>query len=220
MTASSHPGPPAPSRRETRRRDRRAAILAVAGRSFLSRGYAATTMSAIAAELGGSKGTLWSYFPSKEALFAACLDHATMAYRERLAQLLDPQGDLTPTLFLLAKNLLEKVMSPDALALYRLVVSEGIRFPEMASIFFEHGPHHTRLIIATFLTQAMERGLLRRADPELAARNFIALVFSGSHQQMLLGQMRTITPDQIEADVAQALDCFLSAYALGREAGR
>lgn len=193
--------------------------MTVASRSFLTDGYAATTMSAIAAELGGSKGTLWSYFPSKEALFAACLDHATMAYRERLAQLLDPQGDLTPTLFLLAKNLLEKVTSPEALALHRLVTSEGMRFPEMATIFFEHGPRHTRLMIAAFLEQVMKRGLLRRADPEQAARNFIALVLSGSHQQMLMAQIDRIAPDQIEADVAQALDCFIRAYAPGREEG-
>jgi hypothetical protein len=52
-----------PSRREARRLSRREAILEVAERSFLEQGYAATTMSAIAAELGGSKGTLWSYLP-------------------------------------------------------------------------------------------------------------------------------------------------------------
>src|SRR4026208_346391 len=68
---------PCLSRREARRRDRRGAIIGVARRSFLNNGYAATTMSSIAAELGGSKGTLWSYFPGKEELFAAVLRETT-----------------------------------------------------------------------------------------------------------------------------------------------
>src|ERR1700761_2914102 len=50
--------------------DRRKAILAIAREIFLTEGYAAASMSAIAARLGGSKGTLYNYFPSKEGLFA------------------------------------------------------------------------------------------------------------------------------------------------------
>gem|GEM_PF-6945919 len=46
--------------------ERRAAIVQLALRSFLAHGYEATTMSAIAKDMGGSKGTLWSYFSSEE----------------------------------------------------------------------------------------------------------------------------------------------------------
>ena len=65
----------APGKREARKEERRLAILDVAKRSFLESGYSATSMSAISVELGGSKGTLWNYFPSKEELFAAVLEH-------------------------------------------------------------------------------------------------------------------------------------------------
>ena len=61
----------APGKREARKEERREAILAIAKRVFLDQGYSGASMSAISAELGGSKGTLWSYFPSKEELFAA-----------------------------------------------------------------------------------------------------------------------------------------------------
>ena len=99
----------------------------------MEKGYAATTMSGIAAALGGSKGTLWSYFPSKEELFAAVLDDATTAYRSRLAEILDPDGDLAGTLRTLGVNLLTKITSPESVALYRLVASEAGRFPEMGA---------------------------------------------------------------------------------------
>ena len=136
------------SRREARRRERRRSILEVAVRSFLENGYAATTMSSIAAELGGSKGTLWSYFPSKEALFAAVLDDATTAYREQLAELLDPCGDLRTTLERAGFKLVEKITSPNAISLPGLVVADAGRFPARGAIFYEHAPLHTRRLFA------------------------------------------------------------------------
>ncbi|KEQ52818.1 TetR/AcrR family transcriptional regulator [Sphingobium chlorophenolicum] len=201
------------SRREARRQERRQAILDVASQSFLENGYAATTMSAIAAALGGSKGTLWSYFPSKEELFAAVLDNATTAYRARLAEILDPGGDLEETLRRTGLNILTKITAPDSIALHRLVVAESGRFPEMGAIFYEHAPGTTRRLIAEYLEQAMDRGLLRRSDPGLAARTFAMLMLSGSHQSLIWGQMERTTPEQMAADVEYGLECFLRAYA-------
>src|SRR3546814_1098206 len=75
------------NRREERKTQRRASILEVARRSFFEKGYAATTMSGIAATLGGSKSTLWRYFSSKEELFAAVLDDATAEFKRELGEL-------------------------------------------------------------------------------------------------------------------------------------
>ena len=188
-------------------------ILAVAAQSFFENGYAGTTMSGIAATLGGSKGTLWNYFPSKEELFAAVMDERTTSYQQRLTQLLDPCGDLQTTLRRLGINLLERITLPESVALYRLVLSESGRFPALGAIFYEHAPGHTRRLIAEFLAGAMRRGLLRQADPAVAARIFLTLLLSGCQQLLLLGQISEATPEQIEADVAQALDFFLRAYA-------
>ena len=206
------------SRREVRRRDRRDAIIAVARRSFLESGYAATTMSSIAAELGGSKGTLWSYFPSKEELFTAVLRDATEAYHAGVLQLLDSRGELEPTLLRFGHDLIRKVTSPEAIGLHRLIAAEASRFPEIGTIFFELAPSNTRNLLARFLEGGMQRGQLRRADPQLAARMLIVLTLSGCHQQMIWGNMNPPKPEQIEADVAFAVDCFLRAYA--PEAGK
>jgi TetR/AcrR family transcriptional regulator, mexJK operon transcriptional repressor len=209
---------PLMSRREARRRDRRGAIIAVARRSFLENGYAATTMSSIAADLGGSKGTLWSYFPSKEELFAAVLRDATETYHASLIQLLDPRGELEPTLLRFSHDLLRKVTSPEAIALHRLVAAEASRFPEMGAIFLELAPLHTRNLLARFLEGWMERGQLRRTDPQLAARTLVVLTLSGCHQQMIWGNSEPPTAEQIQTDVAFAVDCFLRAYAPDGEA--
>ncbi len=201
------------SRREARRRDRRDTIIAVAKRSFLENGFAATTMSSIAAELGGSKGTLWSYFPGKEELFAAVLRDATGVYHASLAELLDTGGDLEPTLLRFSHDLLRKVTSPDAIALHRLVAAEASRFPKMGAIFQELAPLSTRNLLARFLEAAMAKGQLRQADAMLAARALVVLTLSGCHQQMIWGDMRAPAAGQIDADVSFAVDCFLRAYA-------
>ena len=201
------------SRREARRRDRRDTIIAVAKRSFLENGFAATTMSSIAAELGGSKGTLWSYFPGKEELFAAVLRDATGVYHASLAELLDTGGELEPTLLRFSHDLLRKVTSPDAIALHRLVAAEASRFPKMGAIFQELAPLSTRNLLARFLEAAMAKGQLRRADAMLAARALVVLTLSGCHQQMIWGDMRAPAAGQIDADVSFAVDCFLRAYA-------
>lgn len=205
--------PPSPSRRETRRQDRRDAILNVAQHYFLDHGYAGTTMSGIAAKLGGSKGTLWNYFPSKEALFAAVLDRAAKAYRAQLSQILDPCGILRATLQRACFSLINKVSSSEAIALSRLVVAEGRRFPELARIFLDLAPTNTRMVLAEFLRGAMERGQLRKADPIDAARALMAVTMSGTHQQLLMSVIEKPEQAQMEKDAHFAVDLFLRAYA-------
>lgn len=184
----------------------------VAHRYFLDHGYAGTTMSGIAAALGGSKGTLWNHFPSKQDLFAAVLDRATIAYRAELSQILDPCGELAPTLRRACVSLIQKVTSPDAIALQRLIIAEGSRFPEVQQIFFELAPKHTRALLSRFLDGAMDRGEVRRVDAQDAARALIALTQAGAHQQLLMGHIAKPTEAQMAADVDFAIDLFLRAY--------
>lgn len=188
-------------------------ILTVALAYFLEHGFADTTMSRIAAQLGGSKSTLWNHFPSKEALFAAVIDRAAKAYRAQLSQILDPCGALEPTLQRACTSLIGKMTSPEASGLHRLIIAQGRRFPELSRIFFDLAPLNTRMLLAQFLDGAMTRGQLRRADPMDAARALLALALSGCHQQMLIGRIESATSDDIAADAAFAVDLFLRAYA-------
>ncbi|MBR0553395.1 TetR/AcrR family transcriptional regulator [Stakelama marina] len=56
------------------RTERRRVILRAATEVFAARGYRAATMEEIAAAAGVAKGTLYLYFPSKEALFFALFE--------------------------------------------------------------------------------------------------------------------------------------------------
>lgn len=199
-------------KREARKQDRRDAILEIARRSFLENGYAATSMSAIAAEVGGSKATLWNYFPSKEELFSAVLDCATRNYREQFAGTLVPSDDLKATLRAFSRSFLTKITSPDALRLHRLVAAEAGRFPEVGEIFQRRAPEPTRLLLAQFLEREMAEGHIRHADPLRAARTLISLCIGGVHQRMVLGSY-IASADDIENEAENAADVFMRAYA-------
>ncbi len=164
-----------PGRRETKRLDRREAIIGVAHAYFLQHGYAATTMSGIAATIGGSKATLWSYFPSKEALFEAVLDRATAHFRERIISVLVPEADLETTLRSFCRHFLEKVTSPEAIALHRLIVAEAGRVPEIGEMFYQRGPNTMIRLLGDFIELGMARGKLRPDDPRKVAKLLLAL---------------------------------------------
>lgn len=200
------------SRREARREDRRDTIIAVASESFFKKGYAATSMSAIASKLGGSKATLWNYFPSKEELFAAVIDQRTETYREQLTELLKPVGCVETTLANLSRSLLEKVGTPHAIALHRLIVAESHQFPELGRIFYERGPRMTTELLSEYVARAMERGELRNDDPETACRSFITLCIHSVQQRQLLGLIGPLSKDQIEAETERTVSVFMRAF--------
>jgi AcrR family transcriptional regulator len=202
---------PNPRRRESRRLERREGILAVAAQHFFEHGYAGVSMSAIAAALGGSKGTLWSYFPSKADLFAAVLEDRTSAYRTELAAVLNPQGDLRTAILEFCRSFILRITSPEAIKLHRLVASEAVRFPEVGEIFQERGPRMTIKALARFLSRHMEEGRLRAENPENVARALMFLCI-GPQYQMLWG---SASPDErtIETEALFVTTAFLRAFA-------
>lgn len=204
---------PSCTRREARRQSRRKAILEAAAVSFLENGYAGTTMSAVAARLGGSKGTLWSYFPSKELLFGAVIDDATEAFRAQLSLILNPHDGVETALRRFCEEFLRKVTSPEAIRLHQLVVGEASRFPEIGRIFYDRAPRMTHRLLADYLDAAMARGLLRRDDPLRGAQQLIGLCMTGSHQRLVLRVLEEADAQAVHGDVDCAMRTFMAAYA-------
>ncbi|MDR7155738.1 AcrR family transcriptional regulator [Sphingobium xenophagum] len=175
------------SGRERRRAERRANIISTAGRRFLQHGYYATSMSAIAAEMGGSKGTLWSYFPSKEDLFAACVESAIVSFRQDLVAILDPNQGIREALERFTLCYIEGLCRQDAIALQRLIISEGAQFPELSEIFYRQGPKATVGLLEGFIRDQMVSGNLRVDDAHVAATMVVNLCVGGLRQKVLLG---------------------------------
>ncbi|WP_294394821.1 TetR/AcrR family transcriptional regulator [uncultured Sphingomonas sp.] len=202
-------------RRAARKADRRRAILEVAERSFTERGFANTSMSTIAAELGGSKTTLWTYFPSKEDLFAAVLDSKIAAFQQALDEALIPEGGTAAALTRFGRVVLRKILSRDSMALHRLIVAEVERFPALGETFAARGPDRSRARLARYLEEEMAAGRLRQGDSHLAARQFFALCQSGCYLDRLW-RPRMVEAADPDAEVAEAVDIFMRAWGPAR----
>jgi AcrR family transcriptional regulator len=191
---------------------RRSAFVTAAREAFFTHGYAGTTMSSVAATVGGSKTTLWAYFPSKQDLFVAVVDDLIETYGAALEVPMDPHEPVEDALRRFGHGMMRIVTSPPIIDLHRLVTGEAGRFPELGPLFYERGPRRGKVKLAAYLTFAMREGRLRKGDPELAARQFAGMCQSGCHQQMLLGLNDAPTPDTISADVESAITTFLHGW--------
>ena len=200
------------SKAQAKRDERRNLILDVARDCFLAEGYAAASMSSIAARLGGSKGTLYNYFKSKEELFAAVMQRQCELIAEQLFDQAHEGDGPRERLSHFGRTFLTMLLSPESLGIQRLVVAESGRFPELGMTFYAAGPRTVQLHVAGYLRRLMDEGILRRADPEIAALHFKDLALSGVYQVRLWGVIGDPTPEEIDERIDRAVDTFLRAY--------
>ncbi len=196
--------------RALRKEARRSAIIRHAREAFLRDGYAGMSMSGLIAKLGGSKATLWSYFPSKEALFSAVLDDAAGGYARDVDEFLRLSDEPRSGLFEFCKSLIGTIISPEPLQLTRLVLAESGRSPEVGRSFYAHGVQPVEDYLTAYLTRHMEAGRLRAADPRLAAKTLIDLC-NGPQIRCLWGA-ETLDEDAVALIAVNITDLFLRAY--------
>ncbi len=184
-------------------------ILNAATQLFLERGYDAVSLDDIVELVGGSKTTLYSYYGGKEGLFAAAIQKMC---RDKLGPLLamdvtdfDPKSGLHAigTQFLLL------VSDGEGQAIFRTMISEARRFPELASTFFAAGPEATIRLLRRNIEHWQKKGLLRSGNPEIFAIQFLGVIMGNFHLKCQLGLLDSLTEKQINAWVVRGTELFL-----------
>ena len=187
-------------------------ILAAAKRTFLAAGFGAVSMDTIAREAGVSKATVYAHFGSKEELFGAVIQRECEQYFDRFsAGELDPR-DVRASLTILGRRFLELILSPDAIALHRIMVGEVTRFPVLGEVFWRAGPERERVQIEGFLRSAAAAGALTLPDPRFAAEQFVSLVRADVQLRQLLRLAAEPSDRQIEIIVEGAVGTFIRAF--------
>ncbi len=141
-------------KRERNKVRKRAAIVEAARTSFLEHGYAATSMSAVADSLSCSKATMWSHFSSKEELFAAVIDDLVDLFAAEIDDVLTQTRFSLPAMRKACLRFLDCLLTEHSIRLFRLVLSEGERFPEINEMFYSRGPAKVRRAIHAFFATA------------------------------------------------------------------
>ena len=191
---------------------RRLAMIDAARDVFLEHGYERTTLDMVIANAGGSRRTLYECFGDKAGLFCAMVAANTEELLSRLQAL--PADATGPSHILkhIARVFLDVVLSPEAIAIFRLMVAEGPKFPELGEAFYQEGPLRLRNHLTQYLQRANDNGELVVNDANLAARQFFGLIKSDYQMSMLLCPEGGECIGEIEREVDAAVELFLKGY--------
>lgn len=194
MPATRHD--PTPSRDEVLTTFRRETLLRAARRVFGARGFDEATVDAIASEARVAKGTVYLYFPSKQAIYDAAfdagLDDLLRRTDARLRAAADPRAAIRAFIEVRLEYFQEQ---PDFFRMYLADVSRQIagRAPKTGRTDLL-GPQ-TRALAAHF-TRAVKAGALRDVDPGAAAHAVFDMT-RGLIARRLLSRSRTNVADDI-----------------------
>ena len=191
---------------------KRQSILEAAKSLFLSKGFASTSMDAVANLAGVSKLTVYSHFTDKEKLFSAAI-MATCS--EQLPDLFFelPAGvPVDAVLLNIARGFYTLINSEESLNLHRLMMTLGSQDPKLSQIFFEAGPERIVLEMGRLLSHIHQTGALHIDKPEAAAEHFFCLIKGGPNFRLLYCYGEPLTSDEAHTHVRDVVGLFMRAY--------
>ena len=205
-----------PSRKQAERLGER--IVDAATYLFLSQGYGATSIEAVAQRARISKRTFYHRFDDKPALFVAVVHRIIDRLRspadvERLV------GDVQEVLQRLARFILRAALLPEAVALNRMLVAESARFPKLAAVVTERGVTDEAIrFIAGILDREVRAGNLALDNPTLAAQQLLYMIIA-LPQRRAMGFGAPMTSAELDAWAHDVVKLFLNG-ARGRVRAR
>jgi TetR/AcrR family transcriptional regulator, mexJK operon transcriptional repressor len=197
-----------PSRADALRLRQR--ILEVATELFLAEGYGSTTIEAVAARAGISKRTFYHRFDDKSALFAAVVHEIIEQIRPPAGVPLIEGANLRDVLRRLAGMILRAALSPQAIALHRLVMAESARFPELVRAVHNDGSaREATTLIGGLLAREPRDSTLSAEKRAFAAEQFIFMVVA-LPQRRAIGYGTPMTATELDVWADKTVDLFLN----------
>ena len=186
-------------------------VIEVAEQLFLDQGFERTSVEAVAKASGVSKMTIYSYFPTKKALFEATIgrriDHAFDFQSDVGLPPADPRKALT----LLGRHFLALIRAEDVIRKQRVLFAEAGVQPDACSAFFSQGPLNIVARVRDFLDSAVAVGSLQVHDTEAGADQFLSLFLGAAHIKAMLGLGKP-APEEDEGLLERNVTMFMGAY--------
>jgi AcrR family transcriptional regulator len=202
----------APQTHEGLSPERRERILAGAAQIFIADGYEGASMARIAETANVSKGTLYNYYPGKDALFGAVMRQRCASFVHQVFGELQDDAPVELELKRIGSIMMRLMLAPESQAVFRVVVMEAAKFPELAKIFMETGPQVTLRRLTAWLTAQNDAGRLHTPDPQFAAEQFFALTQTRLVLRSRVEPGYRASDAEIEEVLTGAIRVFLAAY--------
>lgn len=195
---------------------KRQAILDAALEVFMRNGYPSVSMDEVAALAGVSKVTVYKHFSDKHGLFVAVFTGAIEEAEQDSRPLVDhlaESTDVEKDFRTFARQHVAVVTQPHLIQLRRMIIAESNRFPELARTWHRAGPERAHSTLAGQIEQLAHRGLLRVADPLLAAQLLNYLILSVPvNEAMFTGRDKPFSRRELHRYADEAVRVFMAAY--------
>lgn len=187
-------------------------VIAGARTVFMRAGFEGASVDEIAREAGVSKATLYSYFADKRLLFMEVAKAECKAQTDTALDEIDFEAPARRVMTQVAGRMIRFFLSDVGQQVYRIVVAESGRFPELGREFWDSGPARARTELSKYFEVAIARGELKIDDLQLAADQFPELCKAGLHTRLMVGVQTEFTEDEVDRVVEGAVDMFLARY--------
>ena len=158
---------------------------------FIEKGFSSTRVDDIARRAGISKGAVYLYFPSKEAILEGLVRRAVVPIAAEALQFAGSyEGDPRLVLTMAMKLLARKLAEPRLLAIPKIVMREVVNFPELAQMYRREVLDQVMPVVEGVLRRGIDAGYLRPVDPHLTVRSIIGPILA----HLLLAEVFEITP--------------------------
>jgi AcrR family transcriptional regulator len=179
---------------------------------FLAQGFDGASMGEIARRAGVSKGTLYVYFDSKEALFEAIFEEESRLQAEQVFALESADHDVEAVLTRLGCAYVRFLCRPGGLSPLRTVISISERMPAVGKRFYEAGPATGVARLRRYLEDQVAAGCLVIDDIELAAAQFLDSCQSTVFKPLIFNFGELPSDERINHVAGTAVRTFLAAY--------
>jgi TetR/AcrR family transcriptional regulator of autoinduction and epiphytic fitness len=190
--------------------EKRALIVTAATALFLELGYDRTSLARIAESSGVSRATLFKQFPSKAALFDAIVTESWSTADEEEPP---PTGNVVDGLGVIGRRYAELLGRAQMTDLFRIVIAELPRFPELAQAQFSHGKLPYFESVRSYLLAEHEAGTVRVEDADLAATQFLGMISNYVFWPTLLVPGWEVSPERVAQVVDEAVRTTAARYA-------
>ncbi len=185
------------------------ALIQTATRVFLKEGYGLASIDKIANSAGISTRTIYERFKNKADLMAAVIER--LLERDMDIMLTDDLDRLAPgtALVLIGEAVSQRFADPDSVALFRIIVAESLRFPELSEKVRCKTCERFDAAIADYFRRQVERGQLSLDDPGRAATLFVQMILAEPKECLLFRSLDAVSAIDLRAHVARVVHLFL-----------
>jgi len=184
-------------------------FLQAATEVFLERGYRNARLADIVARAGGSLATLYRVFGNKDGLVHAIMHESIGSFGHSMDVLNEPGLSPDAALTAAAERMVAEILTPQRIVIHRIVIAQGLEFPELRDWFFEHGVAPAQNALAQYFAREKEHGRLHVDDAGMAADRFMTMVFDEAIIRSINGMLRADDLPAIQAQTRESVRIFL-----------